>query len=200
MDYHKDYIEELQKISRIMGARHSFASYTHEDIAQECVVFGLKAYVGWKQDMPPGPYIRKHLLNKIRNLHRDVVSRNEPPCNVCYEGRVNECKDSDGRNGCLRHQAWVTRNTSKSSLAHSAAPDGHEHLLRNDPEQGKNELSEIIDTHLKQEMRADYLKLVEGVLEDGKDKDKIIKELRLIILRYAPAIYTENMEYVNSEE
>lgn len=159
------YMEELGRIAKIFARRSKGIAYlTREDIEQECWVFGLKAYKGWnKEKGEPGPYIRRHLENKLRNLHRDLVTRNEPPCRACRAERFEECPKSEGNDGCRSHQRWAKVNSAKAHLSRPGGVEGPEKHYTHDDTLDKEELQALINEKIPPSLRSDYLRMVEGV-------------------------------------
>lgn len=171
----EEYLKELERLSNIFAAKSRGIAYlTKDDIRQECWVFGLKAYNKWNPEVGrPGPYIRKHLENKLRNLHRDLVTRNEPPCEKCFSENYHECEKSDGVNGCRLHQRWARANSSKANLSRPGGSQGAEKHYDYKDSTEQEELQELINEKVPAIYREDYLKMLNGVKVPKERQEKI---------------------------
>lgn len=192
-DLDAKYLNELDRLARAASRRHKFAWYEADDIYQECYLFGLKAYAKWDPHRPPGPYIRRHLSNKLRNLHRDNVTRNEPPCRKCATGRYADCPGAAGPDGCKAHQGWAATNGAKACLAGPAvaAAPFHENTRPADCEERaeQNGLAAVLDKHLKADLRTDYLRMLAGADLPDERSAKVRAAVKRIIKKYLPTIY-----------
>ena len=162
----------LAAIEKVVGAlapTFVFGYFQLEDVKQQGVLFALEVLEKEKYD--PSRQLENflycHIRNQFINLKRKLVKRCDAPCASCHSGRC--C----GPNGtpCARYLEWAERNKTKGNILRPLdlgnISDEHESRTRVDStvesEAEFDELLEKIDGELPLELRADYLRLREGV-------------------------------------
>lgn len=146
-------------IERLAHA-HTFGCYTKDDIAQQSWVIALEVLDSGKYDinLPMEKFLYSHLRNRLKNLYRDKCWRKTRP---------NE-----------NPETWAKRTRQKSSLMNTAELTDNR-MDSHDPtaEIAAQDLSIFIHNSLPEEMRHDYLKLIndEPLVETTR------KELRELI-------------------
>ena len=140
-------------------------------------------------------FLRSHIRNRFLNLHRDKLSRHQPPCQGCpfYDPNCqqskNKCTAFSDKLECDKYAGWEKRNGAKRSLVEpldiSGIRDEKEKNMRNNidiPEiVTKSELMDIIDNNLPVTMRADFKKMMEDVSVSKQRRDKVILKIKEIV-------------------
>ena len=143
-------------------------------------------------------FLRSHIRNRFLNLHRDKLSRHQPPCQGCpfYDPNCqqskNKCTAFVDKLECDKYAGWEKRNGAKRSLVEpldiSGIRDEKEKNMRNNvdiPEiVTKSELMYIIDNNLPVTMRADFKKMMEDVSVSKQRRDKVISAIKKIVEEY----------------
>ncbi len=139
---------------RKLGSIHG----TDEDFTQQVIVWSLEALPAYDPSRPLEAYLLSNARNRALNFLRDHVTRRDPPCRACHEGRP--CQDGEL---CTKYSRWLKRNRAKSNIAR---PLGIEPILGMttpssvEPEAIGAELSLLIDLQLPIDLRPDYLRLL----------------------------------------
>lgn len=171
--------EVLQKIDqavRLLAHNFVFGYFDLDDIRQEARIFALDALErydpqGYNDLGEPNRklenFLFAHIRNRLLNLLRNKYRRNDPPCNLCHQGRHAEHED---RQVCQKYKEWKVRNTAKANLARpldlSTVADEHErnmHAESDVEDQARvREATGLIDHQLPVDLRADYLRMKSG--------------------------------------
>jgi hypothetical protein len=143
------------------------------------LVVALQVFPKWDPSKPPGPFLRVHLTRRIRNLYRDRVRRSDSPCAACKKGRW--CGRGGEGGPCEAHTQWAERWGRKATLASggvgSLAPDRAAPL--DDP--ADTELLGKVDAELPAHLRADYLRLRQGVRLSETRRAAVEDAIRFIL-------------------
>lgn len=158
-----EYLEAVERAVRIIARRFVFGYYSLDDAEQECRLLALQAWPRYDRSREPGPFVYRHVLNRMRNVYRDRCHRNDPPCKDCHRGVGH---DGEGGPACAAYVAWSRLNGAKASLMSptdiETIPRDMEDYLARDEESPANEY-EGLDELLPVEVRADFLRMVSGV-------------------------------------
>lgn len=146
----------IQQVSKRLSYRYVFPPYTAEDIEQEAIIIGLKALPFYNKDKGPlFSYMWVHINNRLKTFKRDNYYRPLP--SKCVEGCSSDTP-------CHICEQRLHRNAIKRNLAAPADGTGidieDEHDFTADIE--LSEIRQRIDAELPLEMRADYLRMLDG--------------------------------------
>lgn len=175
--------EVLEAIERAVGALSPsfvFGAYGLDDIKQQARLFALEALPRYDPQRPLFNFLCKHVRNRLINLKRDKHRRNDPPCLPCHHGSPCE-----GRAYCKKYEAWLHRNNAKANLSRPVGLDsvseerGRESTVHQDAE--LSEMLRLIDEKLPVSLRADYLRMREGVSVSRARRDAVTEAVRGII-------------------
>lgn len=152
----------IEKAVGRLAPAFSFGYFTPEDIRQEGYVLACEVLATEKFDpaRPLDSFLFIHIRNRLSNLKRRVMRRNDPPCRKCAAG--NHCRP-DGP--CKKYREWHDRNNAKSCLAGAGIESAAEDQGSVESPESQVELAEIlekIDSNLPIGMRADYLRMRAG--------------------------------------
>ncbi len=162
-------LDAIHKVSEVLCNKFTFPDCDKDDVHQEIALHAIDLLNTGKYDpsRPLAPLLYRHASNRLSNRTRDRISRRDPPCKRCSEG------DPCGPEGqvCDRFKKWSERNATKARLM---SPHGFD-LIRDEGERSMrlvdtiaadasaSELSTLIDAELPLDLRADYLRLLDGV-------------------------------------
>lgn len=178
-------VEVMMKVATLLGKRFAFGPHTADDVAQQVMVCCLEALPKYdagkvKPGKTPGDRLQAFLFinakRRLLNWKRSECFRSEVPCQQCHTG---EFCTGEGE-PCGHYRRWKARNEAKRSLCEleslpevpgavpgSSPNDAGNPLLGvEDDAAGKaagKELASLIDERLPVELRADYLRMRDGV-------------------------------------
>ena len=149
----------LGVVSRWFGIRR-FGYFDGDDIAQEASIMGLELIAKDKYEgaRPLENYLVTHIDRRLQNLKRDKFFRREAPCRCCDPF-------DPGANPCKRWQQWNELTQRKMSLMGSG-PDPENirpRVAQHEERELLNEIDEWIDETWPAALRADYMRLKQGV-------------------------------------
>jgi len=157
-------VSTIQKVAKALAPRYTFGHYDKEDIEQQCFILILKGDVLSRFDETRGSlenFLYTHLNNRLKNFLRKHYYRktftcvhcggNDPACESCERRRwrfavkkhLMEPIDIDNINCNNEANAYECQNV-------------HEKLEL-------DEVFTIINRHLEVHLRADYLRMLEGI-------------------------------------
>jgi hypothetical protein len=172
-------VEILYKVAGEVGPRFRFGYLANEDVIQEGVLFGLEAIEDGDYDpsKPLENFMRHHIHNRLHNYKRNNFYRREAVCECCD-------MDNPPATPCEKFAKWFKRNNDKRSLTQASASE-YEATSSVDSVEITSEFIETlsrIDEALPVELRADYLRLRDGVAVP-KARRKVVREaLKLLLL------------------
>jgi DNA-directed RNA polymerase specialized sigma24 family protein len=161
----------IDRIARILSSTFVFGYYDRDDIEQEARLFGIKAMEKYDPSRPLENFIYSAVRSRLLNLRRDRLRRNDPPCKVCH---LHFSANGPGHpNGqiCKKYEGWRKRNTTKANLMRPLGidyvSDEKEARSRCNSEvvgdAETNEILHLINLHLPMDLRADFLRMRDGV-------------------------------------
>ena len=133
-----------------LAPQFTFGYYDVEDIEQEAFIIAMAGLVKYEEHLPLENFMSVHIRNRLKNLKRDRFYRYEPP--------------KDGENG----EDWRRANEIKRNLmCPSDISQVNEEKLVDSREfldsLAYSELMTNIKAKLSQELRADFMRMTDGV-------------------------------------
>ncbi len=192
----KEVLGVIDRVVNILAFNFKFGYFDIDDMKQQGRMYALEALPRYNPDMGNlHNFLRSHIRNRFLNLHRDKLSRHQPPCQGCpfYDPNCqqskNKCTAFVDKLECDKYAGWEKRNGAKRSLVEpldiSGIRDEKEKNMRNNvdiPEiVTKAELMDIIDNNLPVNMRSDFKKMMEDVSVSKQRRDKVISAIRKIV-------------------
>jgi DNA-directed RNA polymerase specialized sigma24 family protein len=165
-----------------LAQKYKFGFYGVDDIEQECFLFAIDALEKYDGRGPLENFLRVHIKNQLLNLHRNKLCRYEPPCVNCpffdknKKKSDNQCTEFVNKMDCKKWADWSNRNAAKTGIMNPT--DIYEvdfDSLINDNEVDFNEIKDELDKLIPSDLRADYLRLLDGVKIPAKSKEKILQ-------------------------
>lgn len=190
--------EEVVKIidKALKGFCHKFrfGYFEHDDIYQEGFIIAMDVLEKYNGKDPLENFLRVHIRNRLINFKHNKYSRHEPPCTSCpfYDPDKklsnNQCSEFIDKEDCDRWASWVKRNSAKENLMRPMGIDAvsEEESLITDELFNKANFAEIrrqIDRNLDSELRADFLRMLEGIYIPNERKNRVkdaIKEMGVL--------------------
>lgn len=174
-------LEALEKAVRILAPSFVFGCYDLEDIKQQARLFGLQGLSKYDPSRPLGGFLYSHIRNRLINFRRDKLRRNDPPCAACHAS--GGCADGTP---CGRYAAWLGRQNAKAGvmcpLDISRVPeDRFQRECSPDQTMEATELADRIDAELPVALRADYLRMRDGVPVPHSRRQAVMEAIRGII-------------------
>ena len=174
----------IENAVAILSPKYVFGYYALDDVQQEARIMGLECLPRYEPTKPLANFVFSHIRNRLCNLIRNKLRRNDPPCKQCHTGLP--CKP-DGML-CDKYAGWVERNLAKSGLVqpHDISNVAEQFQMDEEapPEEqaAVKELLEKIDRELPVELRSTYLRMRAGVpVLYPKKKDEVMRWLREIL-------------------
>lgn len=193
-------LEVIEKIVNALAPSFAFGYFDIEDMKQEARYEAIKVMGEGKFDETRRleNFLYTHIRNRLTNLRRNKLKRNDPPCIDCHEGRY--C--SGTKNYCRAYSEWLKRNSTKANLVRPLdidnISDEHEKHTRKESHIEEDleiiELKAIIDEKLPVEYRATYLKMQAGVSVPKAKREQIEKIVKEILKGVLPNVDGEDDE------
>jgi len=181
MKMNQNEIDIIQKVSRSLSSKFTFGYYDKEDIEQEAFLIGMEGLN--KFDPSNGAslesFLYTHIGNRLKNFIRNKFVRRDHKCKHCNNENVEcpFCQRREWRFAVKRHLMEPididrVNGDNESNMYTVCNPLNRMEL---------NEILRIIDEHLDIQLRADYLRMLEGLYVQ-KSKREIIESQILEIL------------------
>ena len=159
-------LEILQRISNQLSRAFHFGYYDLEDMTQEGILEGIKALPSYKSELSSlDTFLYNHIRNRFMNMKRNKLERKSPPCIQCV-ALHSEC-EYDDQTDCKKWRGWIERNNSKRILTESSIMDTYEGVNYEKHDIVESfairEASNLLDKHMPIGLRADYLRLLDGI-------------------------------------
>lgn len=173
-------IKIIQKVARAIAPRYTFGYYDKEDIEQECFIEALEALD--KYDESVGSlenFLYTHLNNRMKNFLRKHYYRRTFTCVHCG-GNDPACESCERRRWRFAVKKHLMEPIDIDNVNCNMEPNAYEY--QNLHEQLElDEIFTIINKHLEVHLRADYLRMLEG-LHVPKPKREVIESRIIEIL------------------
>jgi hypothetical protein len=156
----------IERVVTILAPQFVFGYFDLEDLQQYGRIYAIEFLNSGKYnpELPLENIVYSHVRFQFINLKRNKYRRCDPPCKKCHKGEF--CGELG--QPCKNYAKWFDRNQAKANLLRPLdiqnISDEKESLTRMESvvESSviRNELAELIDTHLSVELRPDYLRLL----------------------------------------
>ena len=189
-------LADIDSVVNLISYSFKFSYYDTDDMRQQGRMYAIEALSRYNPKLGSLPvFLRSHVRNRFLNLHRDKLSRNQPPCTTCpfYDPDCavskNECSAFVDKLECDKWASWEKRNRSKRSLAEPLDISGIRDEKEPNMRAGSNiekivmhkELMLLFDIHLPINLRSDFKRILEDVSISKARRDKVLDALRLIM-------------------
>jgi DNA-directed RNA polymerase specialized sigma24 family protein len=186
----QEVIELIDSITNSLSLKFRFGFLTQEDIKQECFILAIDGLERYDDKLPLENFLRVHIKNRLCNLKRKFQRRDiKCECNIC---KVESSTHKD-RISCLKYKQWYERNLAKknlmlpmdidlvSDLGRTHVPD-HDKCMRVESQTEaiveQKEIFDKIDGLLPVDMRADYIKMKNGIKIPKNRYDTIVETIK----------------------
>lgn len=186
----------IDRVVNILAFNFKFGYFDIDDMKQQGRMYAIEAMPRYKPDMGNlYNFLRSHIRNRFLNLHRDKLSRHQPPCQGCpfydpnLQQSTNKCTAFSDKLECGKYSGWEKRNGAKRSLVEpldiAGIRDEREKNMRNNvdiPEIViRHEMMCLIDSNLPVVMRSDFKKMMEDISVSKQKRDRVISAIKKII-------------------
>lgn len=181
-------IAVLYEVARKVAPKFTFGYFKLEDIIQEAVLMGIEALPRYDEERPIKNFLYIHMRNRLDNLMRNKFFRDECPCNVCRNCPDGETQHDDGHY-CDKFKKWLELNCTKASLM---SPLGLLRLNANEERHVESErcpltykeIIALLTDNFPTLLRADYLKLQDGLTIPDDRRELVAEETRRILAKF----------------
>jgi len=186
-------LDIINRTVNYLAPGFQFGYFDSEDMKQEGTIFCLEALDSFNFDKSAQEevsdalftFLRTHVRWRFLNMRRKQLRRVEPP--ICY---CELCKsNSDNRMDCKKYEKWVQRNNAKKNLMEPfnvqdiyTMDVSNTHDIEN--ELFSRDVFEILNEHIPVSFRADYRRFIEGVSLPKAKREKLIKQIKDILLEH----------------
>ncbi len=176
-------LEAIERAVATLAPLHIFGHLDLDDLKQYGRLFALQALEKEVYDpsRPLENFLYTHIKNRFLNLKRDKLKRADAPCKTCHHGTF--CTGTNAP--CERYERWSRRNRAKQQLMNRAAPSEPDESpatsVSTTADVETQEILELIDERLPISLRANYLRLKDGVVLPQEDADAVMGALREIL-------------------
>jgi hypothetical protein len=192
-----EFLEVLEKAVSDVVRNFSVAYFEKDDLKQEARLFALECLSKYSKTKGTlYTFIRAHIHNRLINLSRNISFRPTAPCFSCEFHDIDTspseqtgCFTYKERGECIRWVKWMRVNISKRNLS---SPSPNETFPDNDDvdvvldDVYKNELKTLISKNIPLNMRADYLKMMDGISLPIKRRTKLLAYLKGLLVDMSP--------------
>lgn len=181
-----DLLGTIEKVCKNLSHKFKFGSYTAQDMQQEGTIIAIKSLDKWDGVRPLENFLYSCVHNGLFNFKRNNYQRPDKPCLTCpfYDPHCikskNECSEYADRAECELYTKWIQRNSTKKNIVQpidiSNIHDEHEDNMKlqdHSESVENNELWELIDKHLDIKLRADYVRIKNGVKVPKQRRTKV---------------------------
>ena len=194
----EEFLITLEKAVNDAIKNFTVAYFDKDDLKQEARMFALECLSKYRPNQGTlYTFIRAHIKNRLINLKRNVSFRPTAPCHICGHHDFNTspgdrtgCDVYEDRSECARWVKWIKSNTSKMHLSN---PSPNETYPTEDDGDGvvlddvyKNELKTLISKNIPINLRADYLKMMDGISLPIKRRTKLLAYLKGLLVDMSP--------------
>ena len=164
----KEVTETITRVANRYAYKFQFGFYTPDDIRQEAFIIAMDALDRYDESRPLENFLAVHVKNRLNNFKRDKYYRQQK------EDQANKNKYDNN-----------TKKFLMEPIDISSVRDEHENNMRLDDSFVNNiedqELLDIIDTYLDVGLRADYLRILNGVYVPKPRREQIYNEINRIL-------------------
>lgn len=186
----------IDRVVNILAFNFKFGYFDIDDMKQQGRMYAIEAMPRYKPDVGNlYNFLRSHIRNRFLNLHRDKLSRHQPPCQGCpfhdpnLQQSTNKCTAFADRLECDKFAGWEKRNGAKRSLVEpldiAGVRDEREKNMRSDVDIPaiviRAEMMHLIDRELPVAIRSDFKKMMEDISVSKQRRDKVISAIKKII-------------------
>ena len=164
----REVTETITRVANRYAYKFQFGFYTPDDIRQEAFIIAMDALDRYDESRPLENFLAVHVKNRLNNFKRDKYYRQQK------EDQANKNKYDNN-----------TKKFLMEPIDISSVRDEHENNMRLDDSFVNNiedqELLDIIDTYLEVGLRADYLRILNGVYVPKPRREQIYNEINRIL-------------------
>ena len=164
----REVTETITRVANRYAYKFQFGFYTPDDIRQEAFIIAMDALDRYDESRPLENFLAVHVKNRLNNFKRDKYYRQQK------EDQANKNKYDNN-----------TKKFLMEPIDISSVRDEHENNMRLDDSFVNNiedqELLDIIDTYLDVGLRADYLRILNGVYVPKPRREQIYNEINRIL-------------------
>lgn len=178
------HISLLYKVCRKLASKYTFGYYDADDITQEAFIIGMKLLQKYnrKKGMSLESFLYMSINNRLKDFKRDNYARIFHKCSYCNneENPDTPCEYCQRRNWRIE----VRKNLMKPIDIDNVSTDDEPNIaFQPDFVQDVEiaELMTIIDKELPIALRADYLRMLDGITI-AKTKRELIESIIIKIL------------------
>ena len=164
----REVTETITRVANRYAYKFQFGFYTPDDIRQEAFIIAMDALDRYDESRPLENFLAVHVKNRLNNFKRDKYYRQQK------EDQANKNKYDNN-----------TKKFLMEPIDINSVRDEHENNMRLDDSFVNNiedqELLDIIDTYLDVGLRADYLRILNGVYVPKPRREQIYNEINRIL-------------------
>jgi len=181
MDIGPHEISIIEKISKRFSKKFRFGYHDTEDIEQQAALYaleGIKAYLPEKGDLEN--FLCVHVRNRLMNFKRDNYFRLDAPCTGCPFNKNDVCTAFEDKMDCELFAAWLRKREVRKNLM-NPAESYYESGSHAPNEIDRRETLSKINSRLDPLLRADFLRILDGVAVPKHRKNKVRQAVQEIL-------------------
>jgi len=155
-------VKTIQKVARALAPRYTFGYYDREDIEQEAFIIALEAMDDYDSDKGSlENFLYTHINNRMKNFLRKNYYRKTFTCVHCG-GEDPTCESCERRRWKFAVKKHLMEPIDIDNVNCNNETNAYEYQNLHE----RLELDEIfilINQHLEIHLRADYLRMLEGL-------------------------------------
>ena len=164
----REVTETITRVANRYAYKFQFGFYTPDDIRQEAFIIAMDALDRYDESRPLENFLAVHVKNRLNNFKRDKYYRQQK------EDQANKNKYDNN-----------TKKFLMEPIDISSVRDEHENNMRLVDDfihtVEDQELLDMIDEYLDVGLRADYLRILNGVYVPKPRREQIYNEINRIL-------------------
>lgn len=188
----QEVLRTIEDVVCKLAGPFKFGFHETDDMKQEGRILALECLPRF--DAGQGTlknFLTNHLRNRFINMQRDKLERRHPPCSSCpfYKASLDKCGAFDCKENCEKWQGWKRRNLVKRNLMEGYNPNCVSESSGDDTPSSEALLSQIadkeiveyVDRNIPIALRADYLRMLNGVKLPKNRREKVLTTVRELV-------------------
>ena len=126
----EEVLQVIDGIANRLAGKFKFGYHEIEDMKQQARMFAWEGLENYDNVRPLENFLWTHVRNRLYNFKRNNFGRPDKPCDSCplYDmkyrnSRGYPCTEYDNEMDCDLYAGWLSRNTVKKNLMHTASLD-----------------------------------------------------------------------------
>lgn len=191
----EEVLEIFDKVANGLASKFKFGYHDLDDMKQQARILCIEGVERYDDSKGTSlfTFLWTHTKNRLSNFKRDKFQRPKPclkcPLNAYDESLPSQCSAYTDKSNCDPYKSWESKYSAKKNLMSpieiSSVRDERESGMKTTVSMAdmldNKYLIEKIDDNIPLALRADWIKLKNGVNLKKSEKEKLFEEARKIL-------------------